>query len=306
MKTLIFCFTSIFISFNLAGQEYVPIPSDPTSEWSAFNGNNDGMCICNYDFRYFFDGDTTIGSESYHKLFYSGMYYEEEFAPPTLGCDAEWIFENIYRGGIRNANGKVYYIFDGNPEILIYDYTLAVGDTLNTGISGSNMTIESIDSILIGDDYRLRFNLYDPDGYCNWIIEGIGHERGLIEPMYVPLEYWSELYCYAENHVPIFPEGSECDLTVKVPEKKVMEVILNLYPNPSKGMITISLRSKLESTLNLRIISSTGKVIKEYSWHITPGTNEKSIDLSSGSLGIFLAVVEDGNKIMYKKFTLTK
>lgn len=306
MKTLIFCLTPILISLSLFGQDYVPIPSDSTSEWRAWNGNNDGMCICNYEIRYFFNGDTTIGPETYHKLYYSGLYYEEDFAPPTLGCDAEWPFENIYRGGIRNSDGKVYHIFDGGPEILIYDYTLAVGDTLNTGISGNNMTIESIDSVLIGNDYRLRFNLHDPDGYCNWIIEGIGHERGLIEPMYIPLEFASELYCYAENHIPVFPEGSDCDLTVKVPEVETMNVIMNLYPNPTSGYINISVRSNIESTINFRIISSTGKIILECPWNINPGINEKSIDLSSIRSGIFIAVVEDGNNIMFKKFTLTK
>ena len=306
MKTIIFCLSSVLISFSLFGQNYVPIPSDSTSEWRAWNGNNDGMCICNYDFRYFFNGDTTIGSESYHKLYYSGLYYEEEFAPPTLGCDSEWPFENIYRGGIRNADGKAYHIFDGSPESLIYDFTMAVGDTLNTAISGNNLTVESIDSILIGDDYRLRFNLHDPDGYCNWIIEGIGHERGLIEPMFMPLEYASALYCYAENHIPVFPEGSDCDLTVRVPEFDEMNVEMNLYPNPTSGVITISLRSKVESTIDLRIINSSGKIIMDCPWHINPGNSEKSIDLSSVRSGIFLAVVKDGITIIQKKFTLTK
>ncbi len=302
MKPIIGTLISIFISLFLAGQNYIPIPSDSTSEWRIWTGYNDGMCIQNQDFKYFFDGDTVIGSFNYHRLYQSGLYYENPVGPPGTGCDNQYTFENIYIGGIRNDAGKVY-LYKGSGEDLLYDFTLSPGDTLNTMISGSNV-ITSIDSVIIGNDYRRRFNLNSPDGYSNWIIEGLGHEKGLIEFMFVPLEGASDLYCYAENHFPVFPEGVYCDLNVTVLDYNSETMKMGINPNPSSGIFTITFTSIFVSNVWLKIISSSGNTVLDSQWDISPGVNEKTINLSSAQPGIYLAFIQFGTSYIQKKVIL--
>jgi len=305
MKNITFFLIAVCTTISSVSQNYIPIPADSTAEWVVWNGLNDGMCIQNKDFKYFFDGDTVLGQFIYHKLFQSGFYHEYPVGPPGTGCASYYRFENIYVGAIRNDTGKVF-LNKGYQDELIYDFTLLPGDTLDTYLAGNDLVIESIDSVMIGDEYRRRFNLFNPDGYSNWIIEGIGHEKGLIEPMYLPLEHASEFYCYAENHEPVYPEEATCDLAINIYEISFVNSLLNIYPNPSKGIITISFKGKYRNIINLKIFSPLGQIIVNSPWSIIQGLNESTIDISSVNSGIYVAVLQDGTNIIRKKFTLSK
>lgn len=303
MKTLFSFLIILTLTLSVKSQNYFPIPSDSTSEWRVLRIDADGFCFHNRDFKYFFSGDTIINTLVYHKLYQSGYYQEAENGQPVPGCDGYYVFENVYVGGIRNENGRVY--FHDFSEHLIYDFTLEVGDSVNTSIAATGTQILSIDSVLVGENYRKRFNVYNPLGSSDWIIEGLGHEKGLIEPMFTPLYFDSELYCYAENSVPIFPIGSNCDLTVKVPDDAEEDLILKLSPNPTSKMINISLRGKQESVINLKIINLAGSVIMDKPWNIQSGMNEISVDLSNLAPGLFFVVIANGNTVIHKKVTLT-
>jgi hypothetical protein len=304
MKTLFSSLIFFILTLSVVSQNYFSIPSDSTSEWRVLRIDADGFCFHNRDFKYFFGGDTIIDTLVYHKLYQSGYYQEAENGQPVPGCDGYYVFENIYVGGIRNENGKVY--FHDFSEHLIYDFTLEVGDSVNTFIAATGTQVLSIDSVLIGDDYRKRFNVYNPLGSSDWIIEGLGHEKGLIEPMFTPLYFDSDLYCYAENSVPIFPAGSTCDLAVKVLENSEIDLAIILSPNPTSKLINISLKAKQEMVITFRIINIAGNLIIERPWNIQSGMNETSVDISSMAPGIYFVVVSNGNNVIHKKVTLTK
>jgi hypothetical protein len=305
MKILLFCLISIALSLPAKCQNYLEIPADSTSEWRVLRSEAEGLCLHNRDFKYFFNGDTIIDSKIYHKLYQSGFYQETEIGPPSPGCDDYFVFENVYVAGIRNENGKV---FSREPwgEDLIYDYTLQVGDFVITAIAGTGTQVVSIDSVLVGNEYRRRFNVSNPLGRSYWIIEGLGHETGLIEPMYSPLYFYSELYCYAENNVAIFPEGSNCDLAVNIHEYEETNITLSISPNPASNKVNISVNCNVASKIHLRIISSTGRIIVNRFWKLNSGDNEYSIDLASLTPGIYIVMVIDGNNIIHKKLMLTK
>jgi hypothetical protein len=306
MKKIVFFLSAIWVSISAFGQNYIPIPADSTSEWRIWTTINDGFCLQHRELKYFFEGDTVIDSFTYQKLFRSGFYQEEVYGPPPWpSCDQYYTIQDDYVGGIRNTTGKVFF-FDGFEDELIYDFTLEPGDTLNTSIAGSDIVVESIDSVLVGDEYRRRFNLNNPDGYSNWIIEGIGHQRGLIEPMYLPLEFYSEFLCYAETHVPIYPEDASCDLAVNIYENSLVNSLLSIYPNPSSGNITFSFNSNMGKNINFKIISSIGQIIVDSPWDVSQRLNEITFDLSSINTGIYVVVLQDGTNIIRKKFTLTK
>jgi hypothetical protein len=166
------------------------------------------------------------------------------------------------------------------------------------------MVIQCIDSVLIGDDYRLRFNLNNPDGPSNWIIEGLGHEKGFIEPMYTLIEGASEFYCYAENHILIFQEGVYCDLAVYIHENTIKNQMIQVYPNPSKSIVTVAFSCNEEKIINFKIVGMIGNVIIDASWYARQGLNEKTYDLSIASPGMYFIILNDGNSMRQKKIIL--
>ena len=122
--------------------------------------------------HYFIEGDTMISGQNYAKI------YRYKNKPEYIGCFRE-SGKKIYYTGMD------YHFFETDSEILLYDFTKALGDTVYTLTSSYN-TIESIDSILIGGSYRNRYYLHDGQ---QWI-EGIGSTYGFLYPITdIPTSY---------------------------------------------------------------------------------------------------------------------
>jgi len=66
---------------------------------------------------------------------------------------------------------------------------------------------------------------------CNWMIEGIGHEAGLFEPMSLMLDFASEFHCYGENNIPLFGDDN-CMLNVGYEELSTLDYNVSIHPNP--------------------------------------------------------------------------
>ncbi len=181
---------SLLTSLILSGQSIIPIPSDTTAQWRISRGISDGACINVYNSIYYVDDTLSHNGNIYYKIYETGEYYQQLFVPPGP-CDETYLYDGVYRGAIRTENGKVYQ-FDGWEENLLMDFTLNVGDTLYSCIS-PGLVIASIDSVLVGDEFRRRFNFSNGD-ICNWMIEGIGHESGLFELMCQAPDFGSEFH----------------------------------------------------------------------------------------------------------------
>jgi len=277
------------ISFTIAAQGIIPIPVDTTSVWRISRQFNDESCVYNHNSIYYINGTVTISGKEYYKVYEEGNYYESS-VDPQYPCTGSYNYTGIFRGGIRTENGKTYGYTWGSPELLM-DFTLNVGDTLFSSICQDGKVIESIDSVLVGDEYRKRFNFAN-SWYCNWMIEGVGHERGLFESMDDPFENWSELICYGENNVPLFGDGN-CDITVGEQENKFIEDNVNIYPNPVSDKLHIDL---LNNTANSYILTNVyGRLILK-SKKTLLNNNEIIINLSKLKPGLYLLSLEIKNR----------
>jgi len=90
---------------------------------------------------------------------------------------------------------KVYWQRGNDVEnwygerVLLYDFSLNVGDTFDNGLpntyGGSGYYVASIDNVLVGNEYRKRYNFLKPEQthFSFSVIEGIGSDRGLSFPM---------------------------------------------------------------------------------------------------------------------------
>jgi hypothetical protein len=235
MKKII-CFAIVvllgFSKLQSQGEyEYVPFPTSNATwheAYSYYEGNR-------YEAYTITGEDTIMNDFTYKKLFF---YYTAEFDPNSAKCI----------GGIReDENKRVYYrgevvhylkpsesamgIYGGGlfgNEVLLYDFSLSVGDTLKAGNftaplteyydCGECLVVSSIDTVKVGNSYRKKFNFklgfwckdqtvissrQDLEGsYFGWLewIEGIGHGLGLIyTSTAIPTGGSSWLNCFEHN-----------------------------------------------------------------------------------------------------------
>ena len=299
MKKTIFLLIAIATITSLSAQEYIPFPPDSTSEWrvdvSTWNPNP--WEITTWKKRYFFEGETTINGNTYHKLFASG----EKTTEWSNGTTTTSYFENLHQADLRTEGSKVFILYGYYVEQLLFDYALQAGDTIPDCFINSDcydpLVISSVDSILIGPRYHKRFNIENPwGGNSSWFIEGIGHEFGIFETACTVADQNSFFECYAENHEPIFPEGVVCDLTVDVADgKPTTEPILEIFPNPSQGIVSLSFNSQSNQYLNLRIVNVIGEIKLEEDWNVSTGKNIKDLDLSSMENGMYFVILNGEN-----------
>jgi len=226
MRKLLFTLT-IMTSLILSGQDIIPIPNDATSQWRISRGYGVGSCANWYNSIYYVDDTIVHNGKVFYKIFETGEFYQEVINPPGP-CGETYYYTDEYRGAIRTENGKTYQLL-GQEEHLLMDFTLNVGDTLFSYIS-AGLVIGSIDSVLVEAEYRKRFNFLNGD-ICNWMIEGIGHEAGLFEPMSLMLDFASEFHCYGENNIPLFGDDN-CMLNVGYEELSTLDYNVSIHPNP--------------------------------------------------------------------------
>ena len=186
-------------SMPLQGQQYFPFPSE-NARWNIYL-----LTTCDNDsppdtflLRYALHGDTVINDLAYGRLcLETGDLVDPEIEPV---------------GAIREKDRKIYYIGQGflgsdlSEEVLLYDFTARVGDTID---HTENRSFRSIvletDSIQIDGEYRKMYTVDNGWYYHNpdLIVEGIGSiKNGLLGHISdIPTcgtHYWEHV-CFSEN-----------------------------------------------------------------------------------------------------------
>lgn len=273
----------ILFSFDSSAQNYIPFP-DSNAIWTnttrtfEWNGQiiNPPLLI-NVDYYCMGTEDTLINSITYHKI---------------NECGSDYI------GALRDNGGQVFYIPDNSTsELLVYDFTKSVGDTifnvhfpaLGTMYPPDDLIVEQVDSILIGSNYHKKFLFVNMSG--EWI-EGIGNTQGFLDVPYANLSSLiTEIHCMSVSDTTLYPFyglGS-CPMTVGVDEVPVIEQI-QVSPNPTTGSCTVSTEGK---PFSYELCDISGKVLiisdKE--------TTEALIDLEPFQVGVYLLRVRFGDRI---------
>lgn len=193
-------------------------------------------------------------------------------------------------------------------EVLIYDFSLSVGDTLwsanwnnawfvttpNGNVYWKNQNRAIIDSIgqtTLGNNEIVRvFYLtpIDPFGSLGpiTIIEGVGGTNGFRYPFNHEFENSIDLLCVNDNGTALF--GWCNSVILNLNDQKVNSTSFKIYPNPTSDRI-ISIEGKeLES---VKIHDITGKLIIK----ATPKTDKTTIDLNNQPQGIYFIRAEFKN-----------
>jgi hypothetical protein len=286
-KKIFYILLCCILSNLCTAQNYIPFDFD-NGLW--YEEHHDMQYERHY-YNYFTDGDTIINGVTYHQLYRNGKHTYSIFFTPT-----PWNYSLELFGFIREDNNKrVYYkgTFNPNPEELLYDFNIALGDTIAIppiDYMFDSAIVVAVDSILICSTMRKRYKLDILAGgllHDLYWTEGVGGTHGLI-PRYYSFERGVLATCYSDSTC-----ISPC-LTVLSTNriKNQASKSATIYPNPSSETSTIQLNNGAIST-NISIINSLGQVV------ITKTTNnqEEILDLSQWVAGIYYVRLEYNQQV---------
>ncbi len=250
-----------------------------SEQWDAGDG-----CTGNVVRSIFIKGDTTIGSYLYHKLFQTG----DSFPFPSSCGSAEPYFINQYIGAMRQDTAqREVFIYIDSSETLLYDFNLAVGDTMPGNDNEPSSVVGAVDSVLMGGNYRKRFWLIGASGQ---LIEGMGSTYGFMAPFYLLYDFAFQLNCFSQNGQTLWPDSSSsCDIETGVNEIR-QEHFISLYPNPATNQLTIHTSFPADEKVMVSVMNVMGQEASPQA----PLLNERGdvvIDVSGLAAGMYFVEV---------------
>ncbi|PCJ25516.1 MAG: hypothetical protein COA97_07550 [Flavobacteriales bacterium] len=315
MKKLIPILFLLF-SLNSFSQIYFSFP-DSSAVWRIRTDVDDGWTssIVGYT-DYFLNGDTTINSILYTKMYKS-------FHGGAYNIDTANAF---YFGALRESNKRVLFFPDTNmqgpylgnfcynwiypntpnysEELLLYDFNAGVGDTVQYfHLDSSYIIINSIDSVLIQGQYRKRYNysgLYNSGVACG-IYSSFNYVEGIGNIYEGPFNLWTYYFensdflrCFEDENV-LYTNVGDCSLFGVGIEEQFNENNLKMYPNPVSSNLTIELIDFNKSfKAQIYLTDITGKEV--YATSINQSIN--TIDVSSFKSGLYLLkIVSDNGEV---------
>ena len=319
---MILCFSMLLKSEN-----YHPFPTE-NAIWHAlgfdFSKENDPNSKM-YSHKYFVNGDTIIENETWQKIYFTNNY---------LG-NIDFKIEMNYVAAIReNQQKQILAKFPQLPEFVLYDFSLEIGDTIWYEYAAFTMLSSSYpiyfdmeddfyaphykivvdkDSILLKNgQYRNRLILHSFSGYGNlhihnhWI-EGFGctHWSGLFHPIDIircGKCVGFTFACFMQDDEVIYLNNPYCDdclceTFTSIDHIDYSDELLTVYPNPSKGNLTIAISESATGNLVLRISDISGK--KTFEQHLR-NQQQINMNLSDYKSGFYIIQIwdEDRNKLI--------
>lgn len=257
MRTLLF---SVFLMtcLLLNGQEYQPLVVEGNS-WSVV-GWSWGNAWTHY---YFIEGDTTINSTQYEKIYRA--------SDSLLQNDVS------FWGGIREdtINQEIYYYYsEWTGENRLYKFGMEIDDTVSVWSNECGSYVARvIDADTITDLYgtehrRMKMDFYGGGSPMNeYWIDGIGSTFGLLSSgnysCIADLNF--ELLCFSKESELYYmnPLYDVCYITkVGIQDLPEDEEQLLVTPNPVSGLSQILIPGN-SSVRSIHIIDHFGRVIQE-------------------------------------------
>lgn len=198
-------------------------------------------CVLINSYGNYISGDTLVGDITYKKILtYSQTTFQWQSAEPEnpscFGADTSLNFNCL----IRQEGKKVYVKYPSSDEALMYDFDLALNDTLpSTSVHPqTDLVVTGIDSTLVNGEFRKTFQIEGSAVFT--LIEGIGTNFGLLESVFQMLECSYSFLCYWENGMPVYENNDfqVCDQVLNIQD--LQSPIIELFPNPTDQIVTIN------------------------------------------------------------------
>lgn len=299
MKKLSLFLTGAVISALSFGQDYYPFP-DSNAIWNEYSVHVENPQNVAYKIRYGMIGDTTIGNRQYSKIY-------------KLINDTCLNINNAeYFGAIREEAKQVFAIIEyfGETEILMYDFSMAEGDTIYSnapeGYMSQPTVISEIDNIVLFDGTtRKRFRINESTD--EFWIEGIGSQGGLFTPVIAQITNYYEphLSCFKQNELTTYLSNFSCNKCFCMLETSITDLHgstnkIQLYPNPATDYLNIDFELQNGMPV-INLFNANGRLINSQISNTFP------IRMNIGNLpdGIYLIQITTDNTSINKKFLKT-
>ena len=300
MKNLILSSSLLLLAFGCAtAQEYqyVPFPT-ANAQWNVDYLSMDcppSPALCEQG-TFAIAGDTLIDGIRYINI---NSVYLGEITNNTF-----------FRFREDTVQRKVFGLWNGQ-EHLVYDFSLAVGDTFlvpqplsSGGGVEESYIITSIDTIPIGNSLRKRFTFQGGSAWpeSSYWIEGIGGGAGPFMSHYV-FESWSVLRCFSDNDELIYsspfpyppqyllqqyPWYEYCDTSVVGIDERNSETV-HIYPNPASSLVRLDVSGTQAQIDRLEAFSALGNAMS-----ITR-IDPHSINISDWPSGLYIIRISFSN-----------
>ena len=270
-----------------------------TSHFPTQNASWSVYSFSNYQsdtLEYYLAGDTILYDTSWSKLFHKNPQGDV-----------------VYCGAIKESDDIVEIKLPDEEKRLLYDFTLAVGDTFPYSPFHfgwdvySVMVVERIDTVqLLNGEFRLEIvsNMVTSGIFEEiqerWI-EGVGSVHGLLFPLnpkLLDVESNEEftLVCYTEDDELLYhnPRFASCMTATEIGDAGNNDSGVQIYPNPAKDHIVISTADNTQIR-TITIYDSLGKKVMKVS-------NTSEIDISGLKIGMYLCEIDFGDYFKAYKF----
>lgn len=294
------------------------------SEWlkgqMCCSSDGPGQILCGYyDYKLAYGGDSVLEGKTYRILDQWRAVFE--WQGDTSSYPPQY---RIQHSLIREDSGKVYVKYllhvlpDWQPsdEILLYDFTLDIGDTItlpcfvcNTDTT-YNLIVESKDSVLTQLGYRKSITLIkdglinleelvgvNPSDRITWI-QGVGSNKGLLYDFDLQTANLLSLVhcdvnflCHKQDSQYVYGVGY-CRMYATDVKEETPQLI-TIYPNPTDNSITVKLPIKF-SSCTLQIIDLQGRVVKTE----TLSGNSQAITTDNLPGGVYQLIISSKDKLL--------
>ena len=255
-------FLFMLLPNELISQQYHPFP-DSNAIWSEVFTCMQPDIIETY--QYGISGDTIINTTLYHKIYLLNDTVYPLITGQYCGAIREDSLKRIFVIGCNCA----YPGTTGNEEVVLYDFSKSVGDTVFVGMDSIGpegyLVIDHIDSMLIDNNFRKTF--YFSTLYYDYWIEGIGSTRGLFSPIiWQPTGYqkW-KLICFKQDDMVKYlnPDYSNCFPILSGINNLIQnKTNVEIYPHPVTDISTLDFSNTQGDYSILEIFNILGKKVK--------------------------------------------
>lgn len=209
---------------------------------------------------------------------------------------------------VYSTKNKVYYF---NPQynrfLLLYDFDVAIGDTLEFFIPDTSLIVNDstfrlvVDSTtwFTGNYERLKSVHTSPlDSWWYWdgYIEEVGSDFLMLpQPSSIFPGWDGPLRCYVENAYTINLTNLPCDYRlISGLNESDSKMEFKVFPNPATGLLKLEVNNRIKIN-KIRLYSNSGELVKDFA------PQQRLLNIESLAKGVYILELTSENAKLSKK-----
>lgn len=233
--------------------------------------------LWNYTTVYSFGPEEELEGQTYRRLRTGRVEFSD------YNASNEWETTSILMR--EDSLGRVYLRDTTGEDILIYDFSLAIGDTFYNTLDNCTFTVLEIDSVVLFNGTSRKRWVFDDEYPQRYWVEGIGSSISFIPECDFTVDAF---LCYKEfdaleYHFDGLYQEADCFLIPVDTEEPTPEE-LHIYPNPVSDILYIE-AEHLELNGRLQVYTLSGQLKLEQ--NITD-TSVETLNLKGIAPGVYL------------------